>query len=132
MRNQPGFPACLRVFLPGSKGRTQSTARGAFSLIEMLAVSTLIGIVALVVLARFSNTGFEARRSACYTHKGDIEVEVQRWFRDKGSWPSATLSDIGADVNYFPEGLPICPVDGTGYVLDPTTHFVAGHVHNTP
>ena len=106
--------------------------RRAVSLIELLAVSSLIGIIALIVISRLSGVGFEARKSACYTHKGAIEVAVQRWFRDNGSWPAVNLSDIGADLNYLPEGLPTCPVDGTPYVLDPNTHFVSGHVHNNP
>ena len=39
----------------------------------------------------------------------------------------ACLSDIGADPNYFPDGLPTCPVSGQPYRLDPTTDRLVGH-----
>ena len=38
--------------------------------------------------------------------------------------------DIGTVDDYFPDGLPTCPVDGTSYTLDATTHFLVGHDHN--
>jgi hypothetical protein len=37
------------------------------------------------------------------------------------------LSDIGADPDYFPDGLPTCPSTGAAYRLDPVTHRVVGH-----
>ncbi len=104
----------------------------AFSLLELIAVVTIVGVIAWIVVARFSTTAFDARRSACHTNRGDIELEVQRWFRDHGTWPSSNLSDIGADKSYFPEGLPTCPVDGSAYAIDPATHLVVGHDHATP
>jgi hypothetical protein len=52
------------------------------------------------------------------------------WFRNTGAWPSVPLAgSIGADAVYFPDGYPICPVDGTTYELDATTHQVTGHDH---
>jgi hypothetical protein len=41
-----------------------------------------------------------------------------------GNWPANDLSDIAADPNYFPEGLPVNPVDNTPYTLNSTTHRV--------
>ena len=104
--------------------------RCGFSLLEVLAVVTIIGIVAVVVFGRISGAGLNAKKNACYVHKGDIEVQAQRWHRTKNSWPASNLADIGADEDYFPDGLPTCPVDGTSYTLDETTHHVVGHDHN--
>ncbi|MCG8583166.1 MAG: type II secretion system GspH family protein [Pirellulales bacterium] len=106
-----------------------ASARIGFSLLEVLAVVTIIGIVAVVVLSRISGSASDARRNACYVHKGNIEVQVQRWYRTKGSWPNVSLSDIGSDTAYFSDGLPTCPVDGTSYSLDAATHHVSGHDH---
>jgi prepilin-type N-terminal cleavage/methylation domain-containing protein len=104
--------------------------RAAFSLLEILAVVTIIGIVSVVVLARISGTAAGARKNACYVHKGNIEVQSRRWHRTKNSWPALNLADIGLDKTYFPDGLPTCPVDGTTYSLDASTHKVVGHGHN--
>jgi hypothetical protein len=43
---------------------------------------------------------------------------------EKGAWPALDLTDIGADVNYFPGGLPTNPVDGSAYTVNATTHHV--------
>ena len=43
--------------------------------------------------------------------------------------PLANLSDVGGDINYFPEGLPLCPVDSSAYTIDNTTGLVIGHNH---
>jgi general secretion pathway protein G len=106
------------------------TPRLGFSLLEILAVVTIIGIVAVVVLGRISSTSSIAKKNACYVHKGNVEVQAERWHRTKDSWPATNLTDIGAVVEYFPDGLPTCPVDGTSYTLDATTHRVIGHDHN--
>jgi len=106
-----------------------TNTRNAFSLLEILAVVTIIGIVAVVVLGRISSTSLDAKKNACYVHKGNVEVQVQRWHRTKDSWPALNLADIGVVDEYFPDGLPTCPVDGTSYTLDSTTHRVVGHDH---
>jgi hypothetical protein len=46
---------------------------------------------------------------------------------NEGVWPANDLSDIGANVNYFPEGIATCPVSGQPYRLDPAAHRVVGH-----
>ena len=95
----------------------------------MLAVLVILAIVALLALPRFSGTSLEANKNACYTIKGNIEIQTQLWYRQKAAWPRADLSDIAADPSYFPEAVARCPVDGTAYVLDATTHRVQGHTH---
>jgi hypothetical protein len=70
-----------------------------------------------------------AKRAACFTTQGEIEMQVRLWRRNMGSFPLANLSNIGADANYFPEGLPTCPVDGSTYTIDTTTGLVNGHAH---
>ena len=57
-------------------------------------------------------------------HIATITSAVERWYIVKAYWPALDLYDIGADVNYFPEGIPTSPVDGHPYTLDPTTHQV--------
>ncbi len=100
-----------------------------FTLIEVLTAVALAGVVVLVVLPRVANIGTDARKQTCYTLKGNIDVQVQLWFREKAAWPASDLNDIAADGAHFPEGISRCPVDRTAYTLDATTHRVQGHVH---
>ncbi|HZZ73519.1 MAG TPA: type II secretion system protein [Pirellulales bacterium] len=104
-------------------------SNSGFSLLEIFCVITLVGILAAIVLSRICGSSLDARKNACYMNKGMIEVEAQIWYRNKGVWPASNLSDIQADTNYFPSSLPVCPVDGTSYTLDATTHQVVGHTH---
>ncbi len=101
----------------------------AFTLIELLAVAVVLGLVAAIVLPRFSGAQDEARRNACFVNQGDLENEVQRWWRIKGSPPMSDLSDLAGDSDYLPSGLPTCPVDGTPYRIDRATGEVIGHTH---
>jgi len=83
----------------------------------------------VAALARYGSYAPEARIHACEVYKGNIEVQCQLWYRNKGAMPAVNLSDIGADVSYFPEGLPQCPVDGSAFTFDPATQKVTGHTH---
>ena len=103
-----------------------------FTQLELIMVIVILGIVACVVIPRLSENSFDSKVSACYVIRMDIEVQALLWHRNKGSWPAANLSDIGVDLGYFPDGLRLCPVDGTAYVLDGTTHRVTGHLHPSP
>ena len=99
------------------------------SLIELLAVVTIMGILALLVVPRFATQSVNAKKQGCAVNKGNIEVQCQLWLRQKNAAPTSTLSDIGANRNYFPEGLPTCPVDGSAYTMNTTTLRVNGHAH---
>lgn len=108
--------------------RISRSDRG-FSLLELLAVVAIVGAIAGVALVSFRSTSDTAKKRACYVTKGEIDVQVRLWYRDKGTWPQNTLGDIGTDTAYFPSGLPTCPLDGSTYSLDSSTHRVLGHTH---
>ena len=103
--------------------------QAGFSLLELLAVVTILGVLAAVAISRMAGSNDTADVATCHVYKGDIEVQAELWNHNTGSWPAANLGTIGADVNYFPEGLPTCPVDGTTYTIDPSTGRVVGHTH---
>lgn len=100
-----------------------------FSLLELLAVVTLLGILAVIIIPRFSNQSINAKRNACTVNKHNIEVQCQLWMRQKNAAPQTDLTDIGANQAYFPEGVPLCPVDNSAYTIDATTQRVVGHTH---
>lgn len=99
------------------------------SQLELLAVVTILAVLATIVVSGFSGADVESRTQACYVNKGDIEIQAALWFRDHGRWPASDLSDISLDPDYLPDGLPRCLVDGSAYKLDSTTHRVIGHTH---
>lgn len=113
---------------PKNDAMNQHTTRGAYSLLEILAVVTVLGLISAIAVVRFSSATQDAERNACYVNRGEIELQVQLWRRNEGAWP-ADLSTMGSNPQYFPGGIPTCPYDGTTYSIDPTTHRVIGHVH---
>ncbi|GIW92726.1 MAG: hypothetical protein KatS3mg110_0767 [Pirellulaceae bacterium] len=102
--------------------------RGGLSLLELLAVVVILGILAGLIVPRFGKQSLQAKRDACQVHKGEIEVQAILWYKATGRWPAGDLSDIGSDPGYFPDGLPVCPVDGSRYRLD-SNGRVVGHDH---
>ncbi|WP_167546794.1 prepilin-type N-terminal cleavage/methylation domain-containing protein [Stieleria maiorica] len=106
-----------------------SPRRRGLSLLELLAALAIMGVIAVAIVPRISGGAREASDSSCQLRKAVIEVQVSLWRREVGRWPARDLSDIGANVRYFPDGLPRCPVDGTRYEIDQSTGRVNGHHH---
>jgi general secretion pathway protein G len=53
---------------------------------------------------------------------------VEAYYFVEATWPKIDLSDIKSDADYFPDGIPTCPVDQTSYELAPTPiHRVTTH-----
>lgn len=98
--------------------------RRGFSLLELLAVVTILGIIAVVVVPRISVSSTTAKQKADAQNKAEINSAVERWYFEKGTWPANNLSDIGADITYFPQGLPVNPTNGAAYTLNATTRRV--------
>jgi type II secretory pathway pseudopilin PulG len=110
--------------LPRSRG-----SRG-ISLLELVAVVTLLGVIVAVLVMRLKSVDTDqVKKTACDVERGEIELQVRLWRRSKGTWPSTDLSDIKADPRFFPKGLPVCPVDASPYTIDAATHSVVGHSH---
>ena len=98
--------------------------RHGFSLMELLAVVTILGIIAAIIVPRVAVSSDTAKTKVMSHHKATINAAVERWYIEKGTWPANDLSDIGADANYFPDGIPVNPVDSSAYTLNATTHHV--------
>jgi len=104
------------------KSRTKRLVKKGFSLLELLAVVTILGIIAVVVIPHISVSSTKAKQEADRQNKSEINASVERWYFENGSWPKDDLSDIGADTNYFPGGLPTNPTSGAAYTLNSSTH----------
>lgn len=102
--------------------------RRGLSLTELMAVVAILGVLAAMALPRTSTSRTNGHRAACHVNRAEIELQVAMWLRDQGSLPLSNLADLGANPDYFPEGLPTCPVDGTAYTIDADGRVV-GHDH---
>ena len=104
--------------------RRTTTKRYGFSLMELLAVVTILGIIAAIVVPRVSVSASTAKQKVHEHNKATINSAVERYYIETGGWPADDLSDIAADTNYFPDGIPANPVDSSVYALNSTTHRV--------
>jgi prepilin-type N-terminal cleavage/methylation domain-containing protein len=95
-----------------------------FSLLELIAVVTILGIIATIILPRFATLSDTSTTRTNAHNKAQINSAVERWYVDKGVWPASDLSDMSADFNYFPSGIPTNPVDGSAYTLNTTLRRV--------
>jgi len=108
-----------------SNSNCRTLRRQAFTLLELLAVVTILGIIAVIVVPRISTSSATAKQKAHLHNKAVINAAVERYYVEEGSWPSANLNEmLPPNYDYFPEGLPTNPVDGSAYVIDGTTHRV--------
>jgi len=104
----------------------KSRKNRGFSLLELLAVVTILGIIAAVVIPRISVSAGAAKASANAQNISEINSAVERWYFDKGSYPKSDLSDIGADTSFFPDGIPANPLaSATTYELDGDNRAIA-------
>lgn len=107
--------------------RDRQKTRYGFSLLELLAVVTILALLAALILPRVSVDNDTAKKKSCNHNRTELNISVEQYYLSSGTWPANDLSDIATDANYFPNGLPTCPMSGAAYRLDPTTHRVIGH-----
>lgn len=101
--------------------------RRAFSLLELLAVTTIIGIVASIVLPRIGQSASNSKGKACLDYKSQLNVAGEKFFLANGKTPKV-ISQL-EDDDYYGSNVPACPVYGSVYRLNPITGRVIGHQH---
>lgn len=105
---------------------TGAARRRGFSLLELIAVVTILGIIAAVILPRIGGHTHTAKINACRQFKADLNAAIERYYFENGSFP-ATVDDLVP--TYYPEALPPCPVDNSAYTIDPVRGRIMGHSH---
>ncbi|OYP34431.1 competence type IV pilus major pilin ComGC [Rhodopirellula sp. MGV] len=109
--------------------RSTSSPSKGISYLELVASVTIIGVLAAAIIPRLGRGKEQANATACELNVRMIELQTVLFYREQGRWPDRYLSEIAADPRYFPDGLPVCPVDGTRYIVAPDTGRVNGHRH---
>ncbi len=97
-------------------------SKKGLTLIELLVVVIILGALVAIAIPRMSSSSTTAKQRACQTNQNTIDTQVELYYMNTNGWP--TLVALAADANYFPDGLPVCPSQGT-YTLDGTTHRVS-------
>lgn len=97
-----------------------------FSLLELLAVVTILGILAATAMSRVSAQALDAKKKCCRQYKADLNAGIERYYFEHGSYP-AQLSDLEGDI--YADAIPNCPVDNSPYSIDATLHRITGHSH---
>ena len=99
-----------------------------FTLIEAMLIIILVSILAAIIIPRFSAGSKRAKVQSCEMNRSIINTSVEVYYFTEGTWPIDSLKDIKTNVNYFPDGIPTCPVDLSSYRLAVSpSHRVTTH-----
>ncbi len=104
-----------------------SKNRKGLTLIELLVVVIILGALAAIAIPRISANAAVARERACLTNIATMNTQIELYFSEEEAWP-ATLATVTGSTDYFPDGEPNCPSDGT-YSWDANTHRVSCSTH---
>ena len=101
--------------------RRHYAARSGFSLVEMLAIVTILAIIAAIIVPRWVMSSDTAKAKANNHNKAMINAAVERWYVEKGSLAGGgscghrrrpqLLSGRLADQSVQQRGLPAQSVD---------------------
>jgi len=86
--------------------------RKGFTLIELIIVVAILGILAMIAIPRITTTTATAKVNTCKTNQSMMNTQIEMYNADTGDYP-VTLAIITGDANYFPDGEPCCPSDGS-------------------
>ena len=95
----------------------------AFSLLEMLAVVTILGIIAVVIIPHLSASTTTAATNVHLQNVTELNSAIERYYVDTGSFPSADMHELS---NYLPDGIPKDPRTNppSDYTMNTTTNRV--------
>ena len=90
-------------------------SRKGLSLVELVIVVLILGALAAIAIPRIMTGSGAARIAACDTNIDIINMQMELYNANENDYPS--LAVLFADANYFPDGTPVCPYNGTPYSL---------------
>jgi prepilin-type N-terminal cleavage/methylation domain-containing protein len=101
-------------------------AKKGFTLVELLIVVLILAALTAIAVPKIGASAANAKQKACDTNVDIMNSQVELYEGNTGS-PPANLGVVTGDVNYFPDGPPVCPY-GTEYALGANGH-VTPHSH---
>lgn len=90
-----------------------------FSLLELLAVVTIIGIIAAITIPRLSSSTDVAKEKCSLQYRADLNAALEKHYFDTNTLPPDldTLYTSG----YYSEPIPLDPTTNLPFQLDVTT-----------
>ena len=79
-----------------------------FSLVELMIVVLILGALAAIAVPRILGGANQAKVNACATNIDLMNSQIELYYANEGAYP-ADLAALTADVDYFPDGAPVCP-----------------------
>lgn len=89
-----------------------------FSLLELLAVVTILGVIAAIILYRVIGVTDGAKEKVQLHQIAELNMAIEHYYMDNEAWPG-TLNDLVP--TYLPDGIPDPPTGGT-YSINVATH----------
>lgn len=105
------------------------TSRQGFSFLELIIVVAIIGIIATLIIPRISSSSDRANEKTCYHNRLELNSAIERYGVTNGNFPSS-INDLNVP-DYFPGGIPTCPVTGVVYAINATTNRIEGHTNSS-
>lgn len=97
--------------------------RTGVTLVELLIVVLILAALSAIAIPRISQSATSAKENACTTNISIMNSSIELYNAEEGDYPSA-LTDVTEDTDYFPDGAPSCPLEGT-YTMSGTSHRVS-------
>ena len=107
---------------------TERTKKG-FSLLELLAAVTILGIIASVLIVRITDNVSDAKVKTCFHNRSLINSALERYSLMEGTF-ATSLDDLDTP-DYLPGGVPTCPATSNAYTIDGVTSRISGHTSTT-
>jgi|SRR3954470_24410231 prepilin-type N-terminal cleavage/methylation domain-containing protein len=94
--------------------RFQPTARGGFTLVEIMIVVAIIGVLIAIAVPNFVKTRTQARKQLCIENLAQFESAKQIWGVEHGKKDGdvVTEPDLIGPTLYIKE-MPACPAGGS-------------------
>ncbi|MBI5800562.1 MAG: prepilin-type cleavage/methylation domain-containing protein [Verrucomicrobia bacterium] len=89
--------------------------RGGFTLIEVMIISGIVGLVAIIAVPNLIRARLTAQKSSCIANLKQIDGAMNQWAVETKKSPTDTYSLTDATLLGYIKGssLPICPGGGT-------------------
>ena len=105
-----------------NKQRIIKSSQKGFTLMEMLIVVTIIGILSSIVLPRMINSSTNARSNAEQAELQNINAQIELYFFNEESYPSA-MTETGwggssTATEYWPDGVPVTSSTGLTFEIN--------------